>query len=541
MNVQRFVRSALALGLLPMALVFAAAPAFAGANVVIVPFDAPGTGYFDPTPATPVGGNPGTTLGDQRLIAAQFAATLWGATLTSDQPIFVGVRFTPLTCSPTSGVLGSAGTTFVLRDFDPSVFPSTWYHSALADAISGVDQVPGFVDISSNFNSSVDDDPNCLGGRGWYYGLDHNQGTAIDFLAVLAHELAHGLGHSNFVNEATGANFSGFTDVYSVYTVDNTTGLHWNTMTDAERAASAVNCRNVAWDGPAATATALNYLAPGTPLLTVNSPGSIAGDYPVGAAGFGPALSTPGLTGDVVLADDGVLVGSDACEPLVNGGAIAGNIALVDRGGCPFVTKTLNAEAAGATAVIVADNVAGCPPPGLGGTDPTITIPSVRVTNADGAAIKAELGGGVNVTLGVDPTRLAGADAAGHPLLYAVDPVALGSSISHWDTSTFPNTLMEPSINADLIPAFDLDLSPGQMADVGWTLMTTTMLDGCDTGIGLVPLLAGQIEVCRLNAGNHGQFVSCVAQLGNSLKAQGLITGAQKGQLTSCAAGSSLP
>jgi len=54
-------------------------------------------------------------------------------------------------------------------------------------------------------------------------------------------------------------------------------------------------------------------------------------------------------------------------------------------------------------------------------------------------------------------------------------------------------------------------------------------------------LLAGQIEICRLNAKNHGKFVSCVSKAGNALKKAGLITGAQKGQLTSCAAGSSLP
>ena len=36
------------------------------ANIVVVSFDGPGVGLNDPTPATPVGGNPGTTLGQQR-------------------------------------------------------------------------------------------------------------------------------------------------------------------------------------------------------------------------------------------------------------------------------------------------------------------------------------------------------------------------------------------------------------------------------------------------------------------------------------------
>ena len=51
--------------------------------------------------------------------------------------------------------------------------------------------------------------------------------------------------------------------------------------------------------------------------------------------------------------------------------------------------KVKNAQDAGAIGVIVADNVAGSPPAGLGGADPTITIPSVRVTLADGNTLKA--------------------------------------------------------------------------------------------------------------------------------------------------------
>ena len=40
------------------------------AQIVIVNINAPGVGFNDPTPRPPVGGNAGTTLGQQRLIAA---------------------------------------------------------------------------------------------------------------------------------------------------------------------------------------------------------------------------------------------------------------------------------------------------------------------------------------------------------------------------------------------------------------------------------------------------------------------------------------
>jgi hypothetical protein len=49
--------------------------------------DAKGTGFNDTTPATPVGGNTGTTVGQQRLIVFQAAADAWGRVLESSVPI----------------------------------------------------------------------------------------------------------------------------------------------------------------------------------------------------------------------------------------------------------------------------------------------------------------------------------------------------------------------------------------------------------------------------------------------------------------------
>src|SRR5690606_25202838 len=92
------------------------------------------------------------------------------------------------------------------------------------------------------------------------------------------------------------------------------------------------------------------------PQLIVNSPPSIAGTYNAAGAQFGPPVTATGLTGNVVLGDDGTGAPSDACEPLVNGADIAGNIALVDRGTCTFVIKVKNAQDAGAVGVIVANN-----------------------------------------------------------------------------------------------------------------------------------------------------------------------------------------
>jgi len=48
-----------------------------------------------------------------------------------------------------------------------------------------------------------------------------------------------------------------------------------------------------------------------------------------------------------------------ACSPITNAEEIAGKVALIERGTCNFVDKALEAERAGAVAVIVYDNVAG--------------------------------------------------------------------------------------------------------------------------------------------------------------------------------------
>ncbi len=457
-----------------LVLLCAAIPASA-ANIVLLNADGPGVGLNDPTPVAPLGGNPGTTLGQQRQYAYLFAADRWGSTLDSPVTIYVQASFQPLTCSPTSGTLGSAGASTIFRDFPGALEPASWHHSALADARYGADLIfeaygPGYEvypDVISRFNSNIGTNPNCLTGSNWYYGVDHQHGTDFDFLAVVMHEIGHGLGFANFVNEVNGALQSGYSDVFTNRTYDVTKGKTWGQMTQAERAASAINDRNVVWIGDNVTSQAQTLLAP-RPSLVVLTPASLKSSIEVQAAAFGPSLSdNGGVSGRVVLANDGVGATADACEPLTNGAW--GKIVLADRGTCAFAVKVANAQAAGAKGVIIANNSAvGLP--GMGGADPSITIPSVGVTLADGNAMKAALSPSLNVKLILDRNHLAGA-VDGHVRLYAPNPVASGSSGSHFDVTATPNLLMEPFINSDLRPAYDLDLTPALMQDVGWTLL----------------------------------------------------------------------
>jgi hypothetical protein len=440
------------------------------ATIVIVNGDGSNEGFNDPTPVSPVGGNSGTTLGQQRLNVFQHAADIWGALLPSSVTILVSARFDALSCNASGGVLGSAGPVSVFRNFPNAPVSNTWYHGALADRLAGVNLSSGQSDITARFNSSIDNNNNCLQNRNWYYGLDGNEGGDVELLPVVLHELGHGLGFSSLVDLTDGAELLGTPDIYERFIRDNTLDTTWDNMTGSQRATSATNDGNVVWDGRNAQIAAGSFLG-NEPIMLVNSPPSLAGTYALGTAAFGPALTETGITGDVVLVDDGVGFASDACGPITNIAEVSGNIALVDRGSCTFTSKALAAQAAGAIAVIIANNVAGDTPIGLGGSEPSVTIPTVSVTLDDGNAIKAELANGVNVTLTLDPEKLAGTDAERRVKLYAPSALALGSSISHWDVSATPSLLMEPSATSGL--SDDVDLTLFHFEDIGWLDLAT--------------------------------------------------------------------
>ena len=117
----------------------ASSSAFGNVTITIQNADTGPTGFNDPTPATPVGGNNGTTIGQQRLNAFQFAASIWGATLNSSQPIVISAGWAAQSCTANSGVLGSAGSAGISKDFPNAPFPNTWYSRSLANALSNSD------------------------------------------------------------------------------------------------------------------------------------------------------------------------------------------------------------------------------------------------------------------------------------------------------------------------------------------------------------------------------------------------------------------
>ena len=456
------------------------AGAQAAASIVIINNNAAGEGFNDPTPAAPVGGNSGATLGAQRLIAFQHAADIWGASLISAVPIRVAATFEPLSCTADSAVLGSAGTRELFAQFPNAPRPDTWYPGALASKLAGVDQAsPGEAHIQARFNARLGLFPDCLPGSPFYLGLDNAHGAQVDLVTVLLHELAHGLGFQSFTDGQSGEQIEKRAAMWDYFLVDSRSGKSWAEMSVEERRQSAISANQLAWNGPRVKAAVASVLAPQTILSVAGAAaGPSAGTYDVGDAAFGPALGVPAVSGELMPVVDQSDGSGFACVALTaqNAPAVYGNIALVDRGGCPFTVKAVNLQNAGARAMVVADNVAGQPVSTLGGSDATVTIPAVRVTYETGQALKAALQqrtrttSGVIASLGVDTSRLAGADQAKRVRMNSPSEYAPGSSVSHYTVDARANQLMEPAINGDLSHEVVLprDLTLLLLQDIGW-------------------------------------------------------------------------
>jgi len=123
--------------------------------------------------------------------------------------------------------------------------------------------------------------------------------------------------------------------------------------------------------------------------LTVDAPSGAAGTYPANFARFTPHAAGAGISGGIVLVDDGVAPVNDGCQPYT---VPAGSIALVDNTStCNDYTQTANAQAAGAAAIVLAHNTTAEPPILSGSMEPPLAIPAIIVPQAAGVAIKAGL------------------------------------------------------------------------------------------------------------------------------------------------------
>jgi subtilisin family serine protease len=113
-----------------------------------------------------------------------------------------------------------------------------------------------------------------------------------------------------------------------------------------------------------------------------------------GGVAYGFSLATSSVpapnTGSYPLDRTGTVAStSDACAALP-AGSLSGKVALIRRGTCGFYNKAANAQAAGATGVVVYNNVAGAFTVIVTGA-PAITIPVVGISDVQGADLNSRM------------------------------------------------------------------------------------------------------------------------------------------------------
>ena len=253
----------------------------------------------------------------------------------------------------------------------------------------------------------------------FYYGFDTNTPSSdINLLTVTLHEFAHGLGFVSLADESTGTFCCG-----EPAAARHLRRLHLRHDGEEELERHG--------DGRRAAGFGDQH---GEPRL--DRPVRERGGGGIPVEGSGPHGLLAGRGRGIVYGGDGGLrrgaharraspgrwsrrwtrpirrgpSTTDACSALTNAAAVAGKIALVDRGTCDFTQKAVNVQAAGAIGMVVANNVEGGRRRGWAGRPPRSPFPSSRVSQADGVTLRANLP--AQATIGLDPSHPAGMNAS---------------------------------------------------------------------------------------------------------------------------------
>lgn len=449
-----------------------ASTASVAATFVVVNADPPGVGFNDTTAVAPVGANTATTLGAQRLAVLDAALGYWGARLHSDVPIHVHAFHQEGTCTETSSFIanGEPVTGHVVE-----VEGQTYWHTvAHRNALAGVDITPANAvdedyDILLRVNPLID--TGCAGVDGFWYDTDANALPSTEwlpYLAVMKLELARGLGQWVYGDPDTGSLAGNDTlgyhpDILDAHLLDADHG-RWSEIGQIDRALSARNASRLTWDGPAVAAATEGWLDP-APVVVVHRIDGDTFEFLKGELGPQPALAGT-LVAPVVAVVDGTEPASDGCEAPVNAAALAGNIALVDRGNCTFSAKAMAAQNAGAIAVLVANNVAGHAPSPMGGTEPALAIPALGITQAAGASLRAHP---ARVSIGYDVFARA-ATTNGRVRMNAEAEPPASRSITRFASAAVP--MATPRYLYGHTADID-DLSFAMLRDIGWPVSET--------------------------------------------------------------------
>lgn len=241
-------------------LIFLFATTSASADIIIVNGDGDSEGLNDPTIVTPVGDNPGTTLGELRLNVLEQAVSIMEAALDTTQDIHIKVTFDPLACTSSTGTLGQAGPEGEFADPETNSFIPI----ALANQIKGYDINDSVVEAYAYLNSSLDNNNNCLNNVNWYYGYDDQAGDNQSLLSTVLHEMIHGMGFLSYMRSDAFAPFKwddgteGF-GIYEKKLASATTGKTLDQMTRGKRIQTFQSETDLVWSGDNVNNKSQNY------------------------------------------------------------------------------------------------------------------------------------------------------------------------------------------------------------------------------------------------------------------------------------------
>ena len=124
----------------------------------------------------------------------------------------------------------------------------TWYPAALANEYAGYDLSGSEEELSTNYNA----------GYNWYYGLDGNPGSKMDFVSVVLHEIGHGLGFTGAMyvsgGEGTWDDWWGYPVVFDQFLEDGAGTRLINYASPSVALKDALTSNSVWFDGPNANA-----------------------------------------------------------------------------------------------------------------------------------------------------------------------------------------------------------------------------------------------------------------------------------------------
>lgn len=431
------------------------------AEFVIKNNNKPGKGFNDPTPVTPAGLNFATTRGGQAQIVFRAAGAIWGATLRSVPPIIIDAAFSTagedavFACTDPNRVVAGFARRLGQLGGDPSFpNPKAQYPFALANALAGRVLTGSQAAILTRFNAEFGT-PRCVGFSAWDFSLDED-GTTL--LSTVLHEFGHGLGFASGISQETGIFSDGIAAFdYQAFDVTTATPQTWVSSGAAARQTLVITPGGLVLTGENIKRDVPRYLG-FSPSLQLS-----LGNVDAGLIDYAPgAFSGPLEGGGVIMAS----TPADGCAELTQG-PMTGKVALIRRGTCTFLEKANRAADAGAIGLLVSNNVGGLIQ--MAPAKPARRFPAVMVTQATGDAIEGQLTKGPASVTWVPGSTRSNANATG-AYLYTPTAIEPGSSVSHFNTGSYPRALLMQPVSVPSTP-LNLDLTASAMADMGWSVV----------------------------------------------------------------------